>query len=345
MAAEGIWLPMTCRLTQALRERGWPLTGCPLSLDEVEAALRSRGEAFGGSAAEALVRTQAAGESTSSPPNASPLPAVAISRLTFAYPDSQPSLNDANLSIARGRFFALVGANGSGKTTLAKHLVGLLRPASGTVHVLGHDTRRQSASELARQVGYVFQNPEHQFVTERVADELAYSLHGRWGQEETDRRVRDLLSTFGLEGYEEDNPFALSQGQKRRLSVATMLALHQPILILDEPTFGQDQQSTSALMETLKTLHQAGTTIVFITHDMQLVAEYADEVAVMHEGRVIFQGTPHALFQQPAVLEQASLVLPPLAELAHRLGLPPLLTVEEWRAWADATAPKASHLP
>lgn len=114
------------------------------------------------------------------------------------------------------------------------------------------------------------------------------------------------------------------------------------MLILDEPSFGQDQQSTAALMATLQKLHDAGTTIVFITHDMQLVAEYADEAAVMDEGQIIFQGSPRDLFQQPAILQQASLALPPLADLARRLGLPPLLTVDEWVRFTRQNPPAGS---
>jgi len=208
-----------------------------------------------------------------------------------------------------------------------------LRPAQGSISILGKDTRRQSRGDLARQVGYVFQNPEHQFVAEQVRDELAYSLRGRFSEAEIARRVAGLLHTFGLEGYEEANPFSLSQGQKRRLSVATMVALEQPVLVLDEPAFGQDQQSTAALMSTLAGLHDAGVTIVFITHDMQLAAEYADEAAVMCTGELIFRGTPRQLFAHPEIMQRASLILPPLSELSHRLGLPPLLSVEEWVAW------------
>jgi energy-coupling factor transport system ATP-binding protein len=337
LQAEGIWRPMTCRLTQALAERSHALAGCPLTMDEVEASLRHllltrAGKARGGKTTDGVP----------SPPAGTPPPpgeaAIEMRSLTFTYPDGPPAVDNVSLRVDKGRFFALVGANGSGKTTLAKQAVGLLRPTCGSVSIFGKDARRQSKSELARQVGYVFQNPEHQFVTERVVDELAYSLHDRWPEAELIRRVSELLLAFGLAGYEDANPFALSQGQKRRLSVATMVALGQPVLILDEPSFGQDQLSTQALMSTLETLHNAGTTLVFITHDMQLVAEYADEVAVMSSGRVIFQGPPRGLFLQPAILSQASLTLPPLVELSHRLGIPPLLTIDEWVAWAEAVA-------
>ncbi len=345
---EGVWLPMTCRLMRALQAHGVPIADCPLTLDEVEAALRAVWGTMWSATTPVLAGADTRRQECpiqrgrlSSHSTGVATPAISIANLTFAYPDSPAVLRDVTMQIGRRRFFAIVGANGSGKTTLARRLVGLLRSGSGTVTVLGQDTRRKSPGELARQVGYVFQNPEHQFVTERVADELAYSLRGRFDDAQITQRVQSLLSTFGLEGYEDENPFALSQGQKRRLSVATMVALEQPILILDEPTFGQDQQSTTALMATLQKLHDAGVTIVFITHDMQLVAEYADEVAVMDNGKVIFQGTPRDLFGKPEILQQASLALPPLADLARRLGLPPLLTVDEWVGWAESRQDKA----
>ena len=329
LEAEGIWRPAACRLMQALATAGLAVSGCPLTLDEAEAALCAAGAGQHVLPA-ATPDTRQQARPTESDVDA---PAVEIHHLSFAYGAGAAALSDVTLRIASGSFFALVGANGSGKTTLAKHLVGLLRPTQGTVAILGKDAHRQSRGDLARQVGYVFQNPEHQFVAERVADELAYSLRGRFLDSEIERRVAGLLRTFGLEGFEGANPFALSQGQKRRLSVATMVALDQPILVLDEPAFGQDQQSTLALMSTLSALNDAGTTVIFITHDMQLAAEYADEVAVMSEGRLIYQGSPRRLFEQAELMQQASLVLPPLAELARRLGLPPLLTVREWVQW------------
>lgn len=321
---EGMWLPMTCQLMRAVQQRGIAADACPLTLDEVEAALRPRaGALWGARAAEVIPAAPCSAETHTEA-------AIELADVTFAYAGGAPALQNVNLRVRRGSFFALVGGNGSGKTTLAKHLVGLLHPTSGAVRVLGRDANHRRPAELARQVGYVFQNPEHQFVTERVRDELTYSLRGLRSEEEISERVASLLNTFGLRGYEEQNPFLLSQGQKRRLSVATMVALDQPILVLDEPSFGQDQQSTAALMATLHELHSRGVTIIFISHDMQLVAEYADEVAVMSGGRVIFQGSPRLLFESDDVLAKASLARPPLAELSHRLQLPQMLTVAEW---------------
>ena len=341
---EGIWLPMTCRLVRALREHGIDTGHCPLTLDEVEAALRGRCNAMWSATSPDVAQSDTRRLETSHSTAGDAAPAVELADVSFAYPGGEPALRNVSLRIERGQFLALVGANGSGKTTLAKHLVGLLRPTSSSVAILGRDAGRRSPAELAADVGYVFQNPEHQFVTERVRDELAYSLRGKWSEEEIAARVAALLETFGLQGYEEQNPFMLSQGQKRRLSVATMVALDQPVLVLDEPSFGQDQQSTTALMATLRELHARGVTIIFISHDMQLVAEHADEVAVMSEGRIIFRGSPRSLFERADVLEQAALLRPPLAELSHRLGLAPLLTVDEWvSCLSDRSRPARSQ--
>jgi energy-coupling factor transport system ATP-binding protein len=177
------------------------------------------------------------------------------------------------------------------------------------------------AKVLAGQVAYVFQNPEHQFVTERVVDEVAFSLQTAEATEaEVEARTADLLAIFGLARYARANPFTLSHGEKRRLSVAAMIAMGQDILILDEPTFGQDERNAATLMSLLQDLNTQGKTIIMITHDMRLVAEYASQVAVMMAGRVEFLGRPAQLFEQPELLAEAHLNLPPLARLATLLS-------------------------
>ena len=175
-------------------------------------------------------------------------------------------------------------------------------------------------------------------MTGRVADEVAYSLRGRFSPAEVSRRVEDLLQRFDLAAYADANPFALSQGEKRRLSVATMAALDQTVLILDEPTFGQDAGTSEAMMTLLKSLQANGSAILLITHDMQLVADYADRVAVMDAGRIIFQGAPRVLFQRHDLLHQAGLQLPALAQLAQRLGYADVLTLDDWVASVERAA-------
>ncbi len=334
---EGVWVPSSCRLAAALRSIGWPLEGCPLTIAEMEQVIRSSLVLHAGAGASLPIGTAA--DTSHQALSGHPDEAISVEGVSFAYPDGTVALRDVHLHVPRGSFFALVGANGSGKTTLAKILTGLLPARNGKISILGQEVTSRNRSQISRWVGYVFQNPEHQFVAERVSDELAYSLDSQLEAMERQRRIEKLLAQFGLSDERGSNPFSLSQGQKRRLSIATMVAMEQPILILDEPTFGQDYRSAQEVMSVIRSLQQAGTTIVCITHDMQLVADYAQEVAVIEQGQVTFQGSPRALFRQPELLERAGLDLPPLAVLGARLGLEGLYTVEDWLLWASAYAP------
>jgi len=262
---------------------------------------------------------------------------VEVSDLAYAYPDGNVALRGTSLRVEKGDFYAILGPNGSGKTTLARHLVGLARPQQGTVRVLGEDVARVPARELNSRVGYVFQNPEHQFVTLSVYDELAFSLRAeKLPEPEVRRRVEALLAEFDLEEHRQANPFSLSQGQKRRLSVATMLALDPQVLILDEPTFGQDRRNTARIMRQLRRLNERGITIIVITHDMKLVAEYAGRAGVLVDGSVEFEGPVRELYDDPALLQRAHLEAPPLylvsqALRAKRPDFPLLMTVNEFR--------------
>ncbi len=223
------------------------------------------------------------------PPLHADTPAVEVRGLEFAYPGGTPVLRGVDLRIPQGDFVALMGANGAGKSTLALHMAGLLPPPqTGEVRLFGKPLASLSPREQADLVGFVFQNPEHQFVTDRVWDELAYSLRVRaWPEEEIRARVEHLLAAFRLTAHADRNPFTLSQGQKRRLSVGTMLAAGQRLLILDEPTFGQDRNTAYALMERLRALNREGVTIVMITHDERLAREYARRKVVLADGRVV----------------------------------------------------------
>jgi energy-coupling factor transport system ATP-binding protein len=229
-------------------------------------------------------------------------------------------LRDVNLDVRNGEILALVGPNGAGKSTLAHHLIATLRAPKGTVFVEGRDIRDIRNEELARMVGYVFQNPEHQFVARTVFDELAFGLRLR-GVSESEVRVRveAMLDDFGLGGLAKANPFKLSHGEKRRLSVATMLILNQRVLVLDEPTFGQDRRHATALLQKFRALNAAGTTLIVITHDMRPVAEHASRVAVLERGRVLACLEPDALFDDAELLARAHLEAPPIRALSQRL--------------------------
>jgi energy-coupling factor transport system ATP-binding protein len=236
-------------------------------------------------------------------------PAVSVRRLTFAYPGGPPVLRRLDLDVPAGAFVALVGPNASGKSTLARLLIGLLpKPGGSTIQLFGSDLEGLTARDMARQVGFVFQNPEHQFLRETVREELAYSLEiRRTTVDQRPREVERLLERFDLRGLEDRNPFTLSQGEKRRLSVAEMLAAGQRLLILDEPTFGQDRKSTYALMDSLADRNREGVTIIVITHDMRFVQRYADTAAVLLGGKIVFQGTPRSLFRRARLARKARL--------------------------------------
>ncbi len=341
----GVWMPQVSALAHRL---GVCLT--PVTLDEADELLRSRSRSADRLPARKTALASAPpfsspGSSSDVSPDAPPDSLALCARnLSFRY-GQRVALDHVDLRVPRHDFLAIVGANGAGKTTLAGCLAGVLTPPPGAVFVNGVDITSLSAQALARQVGFVFQNPEHQFVTDTVADELRFSLRrSELPGAEIERRVEEMLARFRLAQYADANPFTLSFGEKRRLSVATMLMRDQEILILDEPTFGQDQHTAGELMALLRALHAEGRTIVIVTHDMALVAEHACHVAVMREGRVVWHGPTRRLFAQPDILTQARLDLPPLARLARGLGFN-ALTIHDFCAVAGGVEREAAPAP
>ncbi|RME11683.1 MAG: ATP-binding cassette domain-containing protein [Ardenticatenia bacterium] len=276
------------------------------------------------------------------PPARTAPPAVEIEHVSFAYEQETvpvPALQEVSCTIPQGQFVALVGANGSGKSTLARHLNGLLKPQQGRVRVMGHETHAHPVSFLARMVGYVFQNPDHQIFAPTVREEIAFGLHNLGvSASETARRVDDALQRFGLHAYADVPPAVLGYGLRRLVTVAAVWAMRPPIWVLDEPTTGLDAHYTAILADHMRRLHAEGHTILLITHDMALVGALAERVLVLHAGRLVADTTPRDLFIQHERLAEWGLEAPPLARLlaARRIPPPSPLTLDTVAAlWAN----------
>jgi len=257
-------------------------------------------------------------------------PILKAEELRYVYPTYHvEALREIDLSIHEGEFIAILGQNGSGKTTLAKHFNGLLKPTSGRMLVQNKPTTEYSHCELARLVGYVFQNPDHQIFARTVAEEVGFGLRMQGEPLKTiEKRVAEALEVVGLQGYEQKVPFALTKGERQRVAVASVLAAQPQVIILDEPTTGLDYRHQRNMMEMLKRLNQYGHTIIIITHSMWVAAEYADRTIVMKEGRILSDGPTRSVFADESRLAEASLCAPSLVRLSNWLGTE-ALTVQQ----------------
>lgn len=261
-------------------------------------------------------------------------PVISVRELDFSYDPGTPTLRKLSFDIQQGEFVAIIGANGSGKSTLVNNLVGLLRPDGGQIVVDGRDTREITVSDLVSDIGYVFQNPDHQLFASTVEEELRFSLRVReLSEEEVDRRLAGTLDTVGLEGFRDRHPFSLSRGQRQNLAVATAL-IHDPkLILLDEPTTGQDRRNLSGLLGMLSGLNKQGNTTIMITHDMDIVAAYATRVMVLAGGEIVLDGHPEDVFyDQFEDLARLNLRPPTVVDFCRRLedkGCPRFLIVDE----------------
>jgi energy-coupling factor transporter ATP-binding protein EcfA2 len=243
--------------------------------------------------------------------------------LSFRYPAGDiNALKDIDLTIHEGDFVALLGQNGSGKTTLAKHFNGLLKATAGAMLVRGRPVNHYRRPELAREVGYVFQNPDHQIFAPTVGEEVAFGPRILGMDRKTmERNIAEALSATGLSGFEERNPFLLNRGERQRVAVASILAVKPAVIILDEPTTGLDYCHQRDTMEMLKQLNQLGHTIIVITHAMWIAEAYAGRSILMKDGRILLDGPTAAVFSDETMLAKASLAPSDLIRLRNRLGL------------------------
>jgi len=288
-------------------------------------------------AAETLIRRLLAGRGLPAPTCAAPSPlpgepVIELRDLGHTYPGGDRGLAGVNLRVGRGEYLAIVGRNGAGKTTLVKHLNRLLDPTSGTVGVNGLAASTLEPWELARHVGYVFQNPDHQIFSTTVAAEVRYGLTlAGLPSADIDIRVEDVLALTGLSAVRDEHPFSLSKGERQRVAVASILALRPAILVLDEPTTGQDWAGVQAMMALVDRLNTEGTTIVMVTHDLDLVAHHARRVVVMNDGGITADGATADVLSRSDTLAAAAVHTTQTVDLCLRLwpGVPPLLDEAE----------------
>lgn len=254
---------------------------------------------------------------------------ISANDVTHRYPTGLTAVDNVSLDIRAGEFIAVLGQNGSGKTTFVKHLNGLLKPTSGSVMVGDLDTQKTNLRTLGDHVGYVFQNPDHQIFSDTVYDEVAFALKKRdMRKDEIKTRVTEVLEAVGLGGQEEDDPFSLTKGQRQRVAVASALALHPDVLILDEPTTGLDYSQQQSMMKLVKSLNERGSTIIIVTHAMWVVCEYAHRTVVMRDGHIVADDTTRNVFGQEEALEGMALQPPPVVALSNTFGRTALSVAE-----------------
>ena len=247
-----------------------------------------------------------------------------LEQISFAYQENHPILKNISLSIPKGQRLAIVGKNGAGKSTLAKAICGFIT-TEGQYTSRGEDIKQESVKERAERVGYVLQNPNQMISTNMIFDEVALGLRLRGiSEEDIKKRVYQALKTCGLYEFRKWPISALSYGQKKRVTIASILVLGPEILVLDEPTAGQDQRNYTDIMEFLDSLQEKGHTIVMITHDMQLMLDYSDRALVVSEGQILADLSPAELFTHPDILQEANLKETSIFALANRLGMDPL---------------------
>ena len=252
-------------------------------------------------------------------------PILEVKRLKFSYQENQPILKDVSFAIHKGERIAIVGKNGAGKSTLAKALCQFIKPAAGDICYQGQSIMEDSIKERAEKIGYVLQNPNQMISQTMIFDEVALGLRLRGiSEQEIEQRVLETLKVCGLYEFRNWPISALSFGQKKRVTIASVLVMNPEIILLDEPTAGQDKKHYTEIMAFLNQLNKAGHTIIMITHDMQLMLEYSDRSIAISDGEIIADCTPVDLFSQVDILDRANLKKTSLFDLAEKLGINPI---------------------
>jgi energy-coupling factor transport system ATP-binding protein len=268
---------------------------------------------------------------------------IEFSDVTFVHPTGVKALDGVSLTVERGEMVGVVGENGAGKTTLVRHVNGLLKPLTGLVTVDGTNTREVSTAALARKVGIAFQNPDHQLFSDSVEREVSFALRN-FGFEESliDQRVASSLAFFGLSAYRNSSPLTLSGGEKKRLTLASILAWDPEVVILDEPTVGQDAVQKEKLAGITRELHSSGKTVIIVSHDVEFLWTLQPRIVVMKQGRIVADGPCTETMLDRDVLAAARVTQPQLVRFYGALATRPagpFLDVPDASAWVEREAP------
>ena len=320
LRAIGVDSPRVARVSNSLAAAGLTDAAEPcLRVDEavalIERICARHGVALP-APAERPARPARAGAGAPEQPAGEPI--LSLRDVSFAYPGGGGSVRDLSLTVCPGELVGIVGQNGAGKTTLTKLVNGLLKPASGSVTVAGLDTRAVRVSQIARHAATLFQNPDHQICRDTVLDEVAFGLELAGVEAaEARRRALPVIERFGLPA--DEAPFSLSRGQRQMVALASVVVLEPELIILDEPTSGLDYRECMTVMETVRDMARAGSAVLMVCHDMEVVSDFAERIAVMADGEILSVGPASALFADEALMRAARIEPPQVIELAHAL--------------------------
>jgi len=251
---------------------------------------------------------------------------IEVRDLYYTYPSGVQAVSGVTVTIRDKEFVAIMGENGAGKSTLVKHFNGILKPTKGEVLVDGRPTTKASVAELSRDVGLVFQNPDHQLFSETVEEEIAFGLRNfGFGEKDIEERTAWVLSLLDLMRYRKASPFILSGGERKRVALASVLAWDPKVIVLDEPTIGQDYGQKEKLRQFVLEINEQGRSVVMVTHDVEFVADCSPRVIVMSKGRIVGDGEANEILTDAELLSRASIIPPQITQLLDQLsdlGLP-----------------------
>jgi energy-coupling factor transport system ATP-binding protein len=265
---------------------------------------------------------------------------IEVKDLFYSYPSGTVALSGVTLNIHDREFVAIMGENGAGKSTLVKHFNGILRPKRGEVLVDGVSTTKASVAQLSRNVGLVFQNPDHQLFSETVEEEIAFGLRNfGFNEKSIEEQTSWVLNLLDLTRYRKTSPFVLSGGERKRVALAAVLAWNPKVIVLDEPTVGQDYSQKERLRSFVLDVNKQGRTVIMVTHDVEFVADCNPRVIIMSKGRILGDGEAADILTDTEILSRASILPPQITQLLGLLsdfGLPKrVLDLEQTKKLLD----------